>query len=294
MTPLEVKKARDLAPTSGSLTVIAGPQGLGKSWFCGTMAEYLDPEEILVIATLPREINSVMYQKHNLDTVLVHDEQWNPSEGELVATGFDNLLEILVELRSDTKYKGIILDNGTEAAEQAWHASLEPLGVSDPTDLGKGSNSYAPYVSVREKMEELIRKLSILTGKTGLVKQPKLIAVPWHIQTPNEDEEEAKGVEYEGNYLPMIRGAFRRRLGTLVDAYVYANLVTIRKGNALSGDASDHYVIQVISDRERHCKLPGRLPDKSGLLKEKFLDVHQDEAGWVKLMEIMETLEPEE
>ena len=288
-----VTKARDLSPTQGSLAIIAGPPGLGKSWICGTMAEYLDPAEILVIATLPREVNSLQYQEHNLDTILVTDDGWSPSEGKLNATGYRELMGIVRELRKDTKYAGIILDNGTEAAELAWHAALEPLGVGDPNDLGQGANRFAPYTSLREKLEELMYGLSTLTGKTGFAARPKLVAIPWHIQPPKETsdndesaDQKGKGSEYEGEFLPMVRGAYRRRIGGVVDMTVYSNLVRVQGKNALS-QPELHYCIQVISDKERHVKLPGRQPDPKTLLKGKFIDVHNRDDAWRMLMDII-------
>lgn len=285
-------KAREISPTQGSLTIIAGPPGLGKSWICGTMAEYLSPDEVLVIATLPRETNSVMYQKHNVDTIVVTDDAWDPDNGELSATGYDQLIDVLRSLRQDTKYKGIILDNGTEAGELAWHASMEPLGVGDPNQL-KGGNKFAPYTSVREKMEQLMRSLSVLTGKTGLVEQPKLVAIPWHVQPPKESvgdddsaDEKGKGAEYEGSYLPMARGSIRRKIAALVDNFVYASIETVRKKGSMKGE--DRYMLQVISDRERHVKLAGEQPDDSQLVKDKFIDVHGAQDAWRKFMEILE------
>lgn len=296
MSELTVTKAREISPTQGSLTVVAGPPGLGKSWVCGTMADYLDPSEVLVIATLAREINSVQYQKHNLDTIVVTDDRWEPAAGRegLVATGYDQLIDVLRELRSDTQYKGIILDNGTEAAELAWHAALEPLGVGDPNDLGRGGNRFAPYTSIREKMEQLMRSVSILTGKTGLVKVPKLVAIPWHVQPPKETtddsdsaDEKGKGAEYEGDFLPMIRGSYRRKLAAVVDNFIYANLTTVRQKGKMTSD--DHYVLQVVTDRERHVKLAGQQPDESKLLKGKYLDVQDRHDAWAMFMDLLKT-----
>lgn len=291
---LEVTKARELSPLSGSLTIVAGPPGLGKSWTCGTMAEWLSPEEVLVIATLPREIDSLQYQKHDLDTIIISDEDWRPDAGVLKATGYPKLIDVLRELRQDTKYKGIILDNGTESAELAWHAAMEPLGVGDPNDLGRGSNRFAPYTSLREKMETLLRSLSLLTGKSGLVEQPKLVAIPWHVQPPketNDDDDSAdkkgRGAEYEGEYLPMIRGSFRRRIMGLVDNFIYADLVRVPTGNPL-GKTPEHFCLQVVSDREKHVKLAGVAPDPSELVKDKFIDVHGADDAWRKLMELLE------
>ena len=289
---INVTKANELAPTSGSLTILAGPPGLGKSWICGTMAEYLKPEEILVIATLPREVNSHQYQKNNLDTIVVTDAEWDPSMGKagLVANGFNELLALLRELRSDETYKGIILDNGTEAAELAWHSSLEPLGVFDPADL-KG-NKFTPYVSVREKMEQLMRSLSLLTGKTGMAAQPKLIAVPWHVQPPKDTiddsdsaDKKGKGAEYEGDYLPMVRGSFRRRVSALVDNFLYADIVPVRPIGKAMATPEPHYCVQVVSDKERHVKHAGVAPE--GLLKDKYLDVHGRDDAWRSIMEVI-------
>lgn len=287
---LNITKANEVAPNAGSLTVINGPPGMGKSTFCGAMAEYLGPENVLVIATLPREVNSVAYQKHNLDTIIVTDNDWDPGAGSIVSGGFDKLMSILRELRKDEQYKGIILDNGTEAAELAWHSSLELAGVADPSEL---KNSFKPYVTMREKMETLMRSLSTLTGKTGLVAQPKLVAVPWHIQPAKESmddsdtaDEKGKGSEYEGDYLPMIRGGFRRRLGALVDNVVYADIVRIPGKNALA-EASNHYCLQVISDNEKHVKLAGPQPPEGVLVKKKYLDVHGREDSWRAFMDLL-------
>jgi hypothetical protein len=289
---IEVTKANDMDPKSGSLTILAGPPGLGKSWVCGTMGEYLKPEEVLLIATLPREVNSYQYQQHNFDTVVISDSEWEPAAGKagLNATGYDALLALLRDLRTDKQYKGIIVDNGTEAAELAWHASLEPLGVFDPADL-KG-NKFTPYTSVREKMEQLMRSLSILTGKTGLVEQPKLIAMPWHVQPPKDTiddsdsaDKKGKGAEYEGDYLPMVRGSFRRRVSALVDNFIYSDIVQVRPAGKAMAPAEPHYCVQVVSDKERHVKHAGVAPEN--LLKGKYLDVHGRDDAWRSIMEVI-------
>lgn len=291
---LEVTKANDLSPNEGSVTIVAGPPGLGKSHLAGTLAELYGPDEVLVLATLPREVNSLQYQKHNLDTVVLTDEDWDPQHKALKATGHDALLKILRDLRTDEKYSAIILDNGTETAELAWHAAMAPLGVGDPNDLGKGSNRFAPYTTLREKMEQTIRSLATLTGKTGLVAKPKVVVVPWHVQPPKDaDGDESadskgQGSEYEGQFLPMVRGAFRRRLMALVDAFIYADLQRLPSNpkNPLSA-MENHFCLQVVSDNEKHCKLFGVTPDPNKLIKGKYLDVHNRDDSWRLLMDIV-------
>lgn len=302
MTPLptaapaaiEVKKARDISPQSGQLMILAGPPGTGKSTFAGSVAQFVPPEEVLVIATLPREVDSLPYQKYNLDTVVISDTEWRPSEGSLKATGYPTLMRLLRDLRSDTKYSAIILDNGTEAGEMAWHAALEPLGVGDPTALPRGSNRYTPYMSVREKMEQLVSDLSLLTGKTGFAKKPKLVIVPWHIQPPKDSadegesaDERGRGSEYEGEFLPMIRGSYRRRIGGQVSALVYTDLVQVPRDpkNALSA-MEQHYCLQLVSDAERHCKIAGTV-DASKLVKGKYLDVHGRDDAFKMFMDLL-------
>lgn len=283
-----------MSPTSASFTIIAGPPGTGKSTAAGTVAEYAGPENTLLIATLAREVNSVVYQEHNLDTIVCSDDQWEPSAGKsgLIATGYDKLIKVLRELRQDEQYSAIILDNGTEAAEMAWHASMAPLGVADPNDLGRGGNRFAPYTTLREKMEQLMRSLSILTGKTGLVARPKHIIVPWHVQPPKDTsddsesaDEKGQGAEYEGNYLPMVRGSARRRIGGLVDNFIYSGIETVRTSKSgLVGEP--HYVLQLVRDADRHVKIAGRV-DPEPLLKNKFLDVHNKQDIFRQLMHII-------
>lgn len=291
---IEVKRAREASPMSGSLTVVAGPPGLGKSFFAGTMAELYGADRVLVLATLPREIDSLQYQRHDLPYIMISDNEWEPEKKSLKAPGYDKLMDVLRELRQDEQYKALILDNGTEAGELAWHSTLAPLGVSDPNQLGAGSNRFAPYTTFSEKMKAMIRSLGTLTGKTGLVKQSKVVCVPWHVQPAKDGmgdnesaDEKGQGVEYEGNYLPRIRGGFRRELMAIVDNYVYADLVQVPGRNALSATEM-HFCLQLISDNEKHVKTVGSSPKPDDLVKRKYLDVHDRHDAWRMFMDAIE------
>lgn len=265
-----ILKAQDMAPRSSCVTAVAGPPGLGKSWFCGSVADVLPPEEVLLIATLSREVKSVKYQQHNLDTVICEDDEWEPHNKLYKSTGYNKLIEIIKELREDDKYSAVILDSGTEAGELAWHNALEPWKVSDTAELGQG-NRFAPYTQLDANMDEIVRGLAKLAGHPSAgkmsVKKPKHVLITWHVQPPKEgigDTETADqrggGVEYEGEVLPMIRGRFRRRLMGMLDAFIYADRVA--ELNTKTMKTSNNYVLQINSTPEKHCKFPGMVPEK--------------------------------
>lgn len=262
---MEVVKAQSVGdPKKGHIGVIAGPPGTGKSWFCATMAEHLKPEEVLVICTLPRELESYKYQEYDLDAVIVYDDEWLPEENQFKAPGYQKFLDVLRELRfEDEKYKGIIIDNGTEMAELAWHAALAPHGVSSPTKLGRGGNSFAPYQDMAENMAQIFTSLICLTNTSFGTKVPKLIWIPWHLQPPKggDDSADAAGedVEFKGE-LPMIKGGFRRKLGGLVGAYVHSEVMEepVKPGSIKTKPV---YKVQVVGDHRHHCKIPGAQPD---------------------------------
>lgn len=283
-TEMQIIKARKLSPKDGHLGMVAGPPGTGKSWFCGSIAEYCEPEEILVIATMPREAESYMYQKHDVDVCVVYDHRWIPDRGKFEATGYNELLKIFEDLRTDTKYKAIIIDNGTEMGELAWHDAMAPHGVSSPAKI-KGNNKWDPYVQITENIQQLLTGMMILTGKiitpdgdelpTG-VARPKFVWVPWHLQPPKEKpdgdesaDEKAKGSEYMGEMLPMLKGGFRRKIAGFFSAVVYSGIVSVQTGEGMKMEPN--YVVQVIGDHEKHAKIPGPMPDKKDLIRGKYI-----------------------
>lgn len=283
---MKTTKARNMNPESGMLVVLAGPGGIGKSTMAGKLAEYFSPDEVLVLVTLAREAKSLIYQKHNLDMILFEDSEWDPANRKYKATAFDELLATLEELATDTKYKGIIIDSGTFAAELAWNGALSDFKVETPADIAGGSR-WLPYTRLETKMLRFIYCLSNLTNPSTAA-LPKIVAIPWHVQPQKSSvddtetaDEKGQDVEYTGKLLPRIKGGFRRRLIDLVDVFVYCDRVFSSKGLKEKLD----YRVQVVSDRERHCKLPG---DLSVLGGDKTI-----ESSWTELMKLVQRAEPE-
>jgi len=160
---MELIKARDISPTTNHITVVAGPPGLGKSYFCGSIGEVIPPEEVLLIGTLEREVKSVLYQKYDYDTVLCADDDWNPARKAFRATGYQQLIDTLEELRDDTKYSAVILDSGTEAGELAWHDALSTHGVATASAIKGGS--FPAYDKMSTNMEQIVRSIAKLAGR---------------------------------------------------------------------------------------------------------------------------------
>ena len=267
-------------------TVVAGPPGTGKSTLAGTMAKYIMDtykKKTLLIATMAREEKSWKYQElgeQYLDRILVTDDDWRPDlkikmgNEAFKATGFFKTLELLDWLNDDDKYGGVILDNGTEHAEQAWHASLAPFFVASPADID-GRSRWLPYERLDSMLDQSVKSLVSLTT----AKHPKFVFITWHIQAPKDDQVEtvgdksnavkiekkssdntAKGLEYEGEVLPMIRGRFRRRLAGQVDAMLYTEVENKQAFVNGSIQAQTRYLVQVRPNPERHTKLPGPMP----------------------------------
>lgn len=257
--------------SSRLIMVVAGPPGTGKSTLCG---QAIPKGKTLIIALLPRELDSWLYRKYNPDSVLIEDN-WKPSEGIYEATGFDQFISLCEELLTDDTYETIIVDPGTELGQLAWHKALRSQAADDVGGLPESSRWIA-YDVLDDYMDQAIRSVTALAFE-GVAKKPKNVLITWHVQPAKDDTVEkldkdtkrvklsadhlAEGTEYEGKVLPMVRGRFRRRLQALISTFVYTDIQWERKQVGLRLEMVPKYVIQVRPDQERHTKIPGKLPE---------------------------------
>lgn len=251
--------------------VIAGPPGTGKSTVLGSMADVLGRDKVLLLATLAREAESWKYQQDPpIPRIIFADNGWVPTLGKLQATAFREFIDTLEYLHDvDDQYDGVIVDSGTELAELGWHLSMLPHGVATPAEMDGDKSRFLPYESLDIHLSSAVSKLQALT-KTA--KRPKHVLVSWHVQAPKDDTTEGKGsdkrvkasadnagrgVEYEGDVLPMVRGRFRRRVASQFDAMLYTDVqFKLVQGQGLT----PRFMLQVRPNPERHSKFPGPLP----------------------------------
>ncbi len=307
----EIISARSLNPREASVGVVAGPPGTGKSDFLGKMCE---EGPALLIATLAREAGSRMYQKYDCDVIVLEDDQWKPQppdehgrpRGQYEAHAMMRFLDLIEMLEDDTittedgkPYRVVLIDSGTELAESGWHEALKPFGVMDTAYMDYDDNHFGPYTALSGLMDRALKAVQTLR----VCENPKHVWFSWHVQPTKEDttqkvggpggytktkesaDTRGEGVEYEGSVLPMIRGGFRRKLFGLVDVFVWTNIEYIKKKSTATGKRTEvpNYVLQVVSDEDRHFKIPGPVPKTKHIpnswtkLKALFFDEGEEE-----------------
>jgi len=251
--------------------VIAGPPGTGKSTVLGSMADVLGRDRVLLLATLAREAESWKYQQDPpLSRIIFQDSGWVPTTGKLEAVAFRQFIDTLEYLHDvDDQFDGVIVDSGTELAELGWHLCMLPHGVATPAEMDGDKSRFLPYESLDIHLSSAVNKLQALT-KTA--KRPKHVLVSWHVQAPKDDTTEkvggdrvrkesadnaGKGVEYEGDVLPMVRGRFRRRVASQFDAMLYTE---VQFRPIQGAGLVPRFMLQVRPNPERHSKFPGPLP----------------------------------
>jgi hypothetical protein len=97
-------------------------------------------------------------------------------------------------------------------------------------------------------------------------------------------DQKGKDAEYAGNYLPTIRGGFRRHLLAKVDQFFFLDIVKHREPG-VSKSVLKH-MVQVVSDNDRHTKYPGYV-DASELINGKYVDIHGRDDAWRQIMKVI-------
>ena len=205
-------------------------------------------------------------------------------------------------LIDDDEYRVVLVDNGTELGEFAWHESLKGFGVGSPADMEDRDNRFRPYT----KIADLMRQALDATVALKFAKKPKHVGIAWHLQPTKDDtvaydksaqahvkktssDKKAAGSEYLGDYLPTLQGGFRRKIAAMVDGVVYTHVFHERpkrvKGKSLRDSVGSgtrpHYMIQVVADEERMASVPGPLPpemfiDNDWACLKPLLGVHEE------------------
>lgn len=251
------------------LTIIAlGGPGLGKSTLAGSICEVVPPNETLLIVAKPGEEKSFTYVKHGLDqsAELFFDMGWLPGLKRYKAGAYNKLLQRIVDLVDDTKFGAVIVDPGTDVVNMIEHCILEPHGKGSFGDL---ADTMGAYRSLGDMSQEFLMTASLLSSR--LVKRPKWVIIPWHVQPAKEGQyvkigqgqkekqesadEKAQGIEYEGVVLPMLEGRYRRKLAADVDVVVYCDLEVKKNLRTQVDEVS--YFIQAAPNKDRHAKVRG-------------------------------------
>jgi hypothetical protein len=239
---------------------------MGKSTFAGSVCELVPPAETLLIVAKPGEEKSFSYVKHGLKPELFYDMGWIPGLKRFKAGAYNKLLQRMVDLADDTTYGAVIIDPGTDVVNLIEHCILEPYGKGSFGDLG---DTMGAYRSLGDMSQEFLQTASLLSS--SLVKRPKWVIVPWHVQPAKEgqyvkvgpgakekqesSDEKAQGIEYEGVVLPMLEGRYRRKLAADVDVVVYCDLEVKKNMRTQVDEVS--YFIQAAPNKDRHAKVRG-------------------------------------
>lgn len=260
----------------GISTVVVGGAGTGKSTLLGSIGEIYSPDEVLLLAPKPREINSWLYREHNFSQTaeVFSDPRWRPSLDIFEATGFLNLERRLLELYEDKQYEVILLDPYTDVVKLAAHDLLKSDKAATPRD---SSDSRGFYGSLKHKLGNFT---STLVGLSSPVLDcPKHVFVAVHAQPAKDGEKEGgAGVSFEGEVMPMIEGGHRHDFIGEFDIAVYTKIKHSTKIVNRKLVKTVEYLIQVDADAKRHAKLAicgrldeGDLPNNLPALLEKVV-----------------------
>lgn len=243
----------------GLAVLVAGAPGTGKSWFLGTITEVPGVERALLLAPKPREINSYKYRANGITETaeVFHDAGWAPVVDSYDAGAFKDLYRRVLDLYNDDTYDAVILDPFTDVVALAAHELLAGEQAETPRDL---RDPLGFYGALKYKLKGFTQSLVGLASPSLM--RPKHVLVAVHVQPSKEEdikgkttaEGRASGVEFLGDVLPMIEGAYRREIAGEFDIVGFTNLRhdNVREGNKIV--RKTNYVVQLNADPERHAK----------------------------------------
>lgn len=251
---------------------LLGPPGVGKSSMAGSITEVVPAEEVLLIVAKPGEEKSWRYQAAGLTekAEIYHDPDWLPVLGSFKAEGFIALMKRLKGLQKDTAFGAVIIDPGTDVIGLLEHYLLAPSAKASPGDL---ENTQGFYRQLKDTAESFV-KLATSLASARVAARPKHILIPWHVQPAKEGQvvgkgparakvesadERGAGIEYEGNVLFMLEGAYRRNIAGDFDLCLYMDF---KPG---IGNRPPEFFACPVPNADRHAKLRA-CPALSGTL----------------------------
>ena len=243
----------------GVSLLVAGPAGTGKSTLLGSAAK-LAPTYLL--ATKPRELNSWAYTtngvtRENGRAELFFDHLWRPTLGSYKADGFGRLLKRIWSLYEDPTVRIVLLDPITDVVSLAAHGLLALENATTPRDM---RDSRGFYGSLKYRLKEFTQALTALQ----YAEVPKHVLATVHTQPAKDDEpgqpdRVGKGIEFEGDVLPMIEGGYRREIASEFDAMLFSGVrydwVETKANGKVSRVQKPIYFVQVQPNAERHSKV---------------------------------------
>jgi hypothetical protein len=190
---------------------VIGPPGSGKSHLG---ASALAIGKTVLFAAPLGELDSYPAAGDRFAVVPLFDENWRPSEGKFVSSGYKVLMDKLKEIEAEKEPPKVIVFDTMNAgpSDTMWVNIMSGYGTDDPRTLG--GNSRQPYVTYGSRFTELMNRLDLFRFRTGCH-----IVSLWH-----EDIREAEGqgvarketeggktsVHWDLARLPMMRGSLRQ------------------------------------------------------------------------------------
>lgn len=225
---------------TGILGAVLGPPKTGKSTFLASVAELIDPSQVLLLATKPREANSIGYREAKIASQVYMDSEWMPDIDMRRATAYQRLLKDIYKLQKDDSYKVVLLDVFNDAAKFAANQLLaKDASAKKPGDLANSRAFYGDLFPMQTRLLDALMALTV-TGNN------KHVLVACHIQAASD--EEARDPAFEGRVLPMLPGKIRGYFAGEFDFCLYSGVDIERR----RGETTREFYVQVLPDAERH------------------------------------------